>query len=87
MQGFSSTKSYILLIICAVTRAVHTEVIPEVGSYSLKLALIRFFLKRAVSKLVISDNFKGFKFIEIKYFLRINGSLFNPHGGVVFTNG
>ena len=87
MQGLSCTKSYILLIICAVTRAVHIEVIPDVGSCSLKLALIRFFSRRGVSKLVISDNFKAFKSIEIKYILRINGSLFNPHGGVVFTNG
>ena len=50
---------YILLITCAVARAVHIEVTPDVGSYSLKLALIRFFSRRGVSKLVISDNFKG----------------------------
>ena len=63
-------KSYILLIICAVTRVGHIEVTPDVGSYSLKVALIRFFWRRGVSKLVISDNFKSFKSIEIKYFLR-----------------
>ena len=52
------------------TRAVHIEVRPVVGSYSLKLALIRFFSRRGISKLVISDNFKSFKSIEIKDFLR-----------------
>ena len=36
-------KCYILLITCAVTRVVHIEVTPNDGSYSLKLALIRFF--------------------------------------------
>ena len=46
-------KSYILLIICAVTRVGHIEVTPDVGSYSLKVALIRFFWRRGVSKLVI----------------------------------
>ena len=63
-------KYYILLITCAVARAVHIEVTPDVGSYSLKLALIRFFSRRGVSKLIISDNFKSFKSIEIKDFLR-----------------
>ena len=52
------------------TRVAHIEVTPDVGSYSLKVALIRFFSRRGVSKLVISDNFKSFKSIEIKYFLR-----------------
>ena len=52
------------------TRAVQIQVRPVVGSYSLKLALIRFFSRRGISKLVISDNFKSFKSIEIKDFLR-----------------
>ena len=52
-------KCYVLLITCAVTWAVHIEVTPDIGSYSLKLALIRFFSRRGVSKLVISDNFKS----------------------------
>ena len=68
-QSTELLNCYILLIACAVTRAVHIEVTPDVGSYSLKLALIRFFSRR-VSKLVISDNFKSFKSIEIKDFLR-----------------
>ena len=50
------------------TRAVHIEATPDAGGYSLKLALIRFFSRRGVSKLVISDNFKNFKSIEIKDF-------------------
>ena len=64
-----SLKCDSLLITCVVIRAVHIEVTPDVGSYSLKLALIRFFSRR-VSKLVISDNIKSFKSIEIKDFLR-----------------
>ena len=69
-QNTESLKCYILLITCAVTRAVHTEATPDIGGYSLKLALIRFFSRRGVSKLVISDNFKNFKSVEIKDFLR-----------------
>ena len=69
-QSTELLKCYILLITCAVTRAIHIEVTPDVGSYSLKLALIRFFSRRGVSKFVISDNFKSFKSIEIKDFLR-----------------
>ena len=52
-------------------RAAHIEVTPGVGRYSLKLALIRFFSRRGVLKLAISDNFKNFRFIEIKAFLLI----------------
>ena len=51
------------------TRAVDIEVTPNIGSYSLKLALIIFFLRGGVSKLVIRDNFNSFKLIEIKDFL------------------
>ena len=61
------------------TRVVHTELTPDVGRYSLRLALIRFFSRRGVSKLIISDNFKRFKPIEIKDFLGkniLNGNLF-----------
>ena len=63
-------KCYILLITCAVTRTVHIEVTPDVGSYSLRLSLIRFSSREGVSKLVISDNFKSFRSIEINDFLR-----------------
>ena len=69
IQSTELLKCYILLFTCAVTRAVHIEVTPDVGSYSLKLVLIRFFSRRGVSKLVISDNFKSLKSIEIKDFL------------------
>ena len=68
---------YILLITCAVARAVHIEVTPDVGHYSYKLALIKFFSRRGVSKLVISDNFKSFKSIETKGFLRKKDTKWN----------
>ena len=69
-QSTELLKCYILLITCAVTRAAHIKVTPDAGSYSLKLALIRFFSRRGVSKLVISDNYKSFKSIEIEDFLQ-----------------
>ena len=69
-QSTELLKCYILLITCAVIRAVHIEVTSDVGSCSLKLTIIRFFSRRGVLKLVISDNFKSFKSIEIKDFLR-----------------
>ena len=69
-QSTELLKCSVLLITCAVTMTVHIEGTPDVGSYSLKLALIRFFSRRGVSKLAISVNFKSFKSIEIKDFLR-----------------
>ena len=69
-QSTELLKCSVSLITCAVTMTVHIEVTPDVGSYSLKLALIRFFSRRGVSKLAISVNFKSFKSIEIKDFLR-----------------
>ena len=73
-------KCYTALITCAVKRAVHIEVTPDVGSYSLKLTLIRFFSRRGVTKMVISDNFKSLSNpFKLKTFYgkkMLNGNLF-----------
>ena len=50
------------------TRAVHIEVRPVAGSYSLKLALIRFFSRRGISKLVISVNLRVLNPLKLKAF-------------------
>ena len=63
-------KYYILLFTCAVKRAIHLEVTPDVCTRSLILALKRFISRRGIPKLFISDNFKTFKSVELKYMLR-----------------
>ena len=64
------SKCYILLFTCAVTRAVHLELTPDVSAHSLLLALRRFNSRRGHAKLFISDNFKSFKSVDIKNYLR-----------------
>ena len=63
-------KCYILLFTCAVTRVIHLEVTPDVGTHLLILALKRFISRRGIPKLFISDNFKTFKSVELKNMLR-----------------
>ena len=65
-------KCYVLLFTCAVTRAVHIELTPNLGSTCLILALRRFISRRGLPNLVISDNFKSFKAREVKYYLKEN---------------
>ena len=70
VSGIAMSKCYILLITCSVTRAVHLELTPNVSTYSLILALKRFIYRRGSAKLIISDNFKSFKSVQLKEFLR-----------------
>ena len=64
------SKCYILLFTCAVTRAVHIELTPDMGAHSLILALRRFISRKGTVKLIISDNFKSFKSALLKSYLR-----------------
>ena len=71
-DDFSSTKNmykcYILLFTCCVTRAVHLEVTVDVNSASVILALRRFITRRGMPHLLVSDNFKSFKSLDVKNF-------------------
>ena len=66
-------KSYILLITCAATMAVHLELVPDLGAESFKRGLTRFQARRGVPGLIISDNGKTFKDKKIRNYLIKNG--------------
>lgn len=57
-------KHYILLATCAVTRAVHLELLPDMTAETCLLALKRFFARRGLSKIIYSDNAQTFKRVK-----------------------
>ena len=65
-------KCYMLLFTCATSRALHLELTPDLGHPALIRALRRFFSRRGVSSLIISDNFTSFKASQVKTFIRLN---------------
>jgi len=62
-------KCYIALFTCASTRAVHLELTPDLSPTSFLRALRRFFGRRGLPTLFISDNGKTFKDAEVKKFV------------------
>ena len=58
------SKSYALLITCAVTRGIHLELVSNLTTECLILALKRFFARRGICKTIYSDNAKTFKRAE-----------------------
>ncbi|XP_052268588.1 uncharacterized protein LOC127869969 [Dreissena polymorpha] len=52
----SETKAYICLITCAITRAVHLEVVTDLTKESFLCAFRRFVNRKSLPKLIISDN-------------------------------
>ncbi|XP_053403036.1 uncharacterized protein LOC123546131 [Mercenaria mercenaria] len=49
-------KAYICLFTCANTRAIHLEIVPNMTVDSFILALRRFFSRRPIPKIIMSDN-------------------------------
>ena len=60
-------KSLIVLFTCAVTRAVHLEVVPNLTIPSFICALKRFISRRCIPNLIISDNGTFFKNEEVRF--------------------
>ncbi|XP_003737439.1 uncharacterized protein LOC100902762 [Galendromus occidentalis] len=54
------TKSYILLFVCAVTRALRLELVADLSTYEFLLALRRFMSRNPSVKHIISDNARTF---------------------------
>ena len=69
----NAQKLYILLFICAVTRAIYLEFCTDVSATVLILAISRFSSRRGLPKLFASDNFKSLQSIEVKKFLLKSG--------------
>lgn len=60
-SDFPGKKFWILLITCAVTRAVHIELVEALSTRETLLALRRLVARRGLPKILYSDNAKGFK--------------------------
>ena len=54
-------KYYVLLCTCAVTRAVHLELVEALSTAASVLALRRLAARRGLPRLILSDNAQGFK--------------------------
>ncbi|GFW27075.1 integrase catalytic domain-containing protein [Trichonephila clavipes] len=66
-------KSYVSLFTCAVTRAVHLELVSDMSTKCFLLALWRFLARRGNCKVIYSDNARTFKAAEreLAYFANI----------------
>ena len=62
-------KVYILLLTCASSRAIHLELVPDMKIPAFIRAFTRFISRRGVPSLVVHDNFKTFRSVEVKSFL------------------
>ncbi|KAK5856900.1 hypothetical protein PBY51_010180 [Eleginops maclovinus] len=60
----SVKKAYIALFTCAVTRAVHLELVSDQSTETFLLALKRFIARRGLCKVIYSDNAKTFKIAD-----------------------
>jgi hypothetical protein len=71
--GQDVSKSYIALFTCAVTRAVHLELVSDMSTSKFILALRRFLSRRGNCQTFYSDNAKTFKRVskDIEYFEKI----------------
>ena len=78
-DGISCNKMYVCLITCAVTRAVHLELIWDLTTESFINAFRRFLSDHGICKTIYSDNAKTFQKAEkdLKYYLEVmNGKAF-----------
>ena len=60
-EDFPLKKFYILLITCAVTRAVQFELVDSLSGFTTALAIRRLTARRGLPRIIYSDNHKGFQ--------------------------
>ena len=70
-------KVHVVLFTCASTRAVHLDIVPDTSSSAFINCLKRFFSRRGVPRLFISDNAKCFIAAETKRFLKKMNVMWN----------
>ena len=63
-------KVHVVLFTCAVTRAVHLDLVPDVSSAAFVNCLRRFVSRRGIPKLIISDNAKCFLGPELRKYTK-----------------
>ncbi|XP_068728837.1 uncharacterized protein [Montipora capricornis] len=63
-------KVYIALYTCSSTRAVHLDLVPSLDAQAFIRSLKRFFARRGVNQLFISDNAKAFKSQEVQQLVK-----------------
>ena len=66
------SKAYILLLTCTSSRAIHLELVHDMKAPAFIRAFKRFIARCGMPDIVISDNFKTFKSIEVKRFMTHN---------------
>ena len=67
------SKTYILLLTCASSRAIHLELVSEMTVGGFLRGFKRFISRRGIPKLIIHDNFKTFKSSDVKRFMLYHG--------------
>ena len=63
------SKAYILLLTCTFSRAIPFELVHDMKAPAFIPAFKRFIERCGMPNIVISDNFKTFKSIEVKRFM------------------
>ena len=66
------SKAYILLLTCTSSRAIHLELVHDMKAPAFIRAFKRFIARCGLPDIVISDNFKKLKSIEVKRFMMNN---------------
>ena len=70
-SDFGSEKYYVLLITCAVVRAIHLELVDSLSAQVTLAALRQFVARRGLPFVIMSDNAQGFvaaKDLVLKYY-------------------
>ena len=73
-KGGGMNKVYIALFTCAISRAVHLELVPSLPAESFFKALARFKGRRGTPTLIVSDNGKTFKDSRVRAYCQSDGT-------------
>jgi hypothetical protein len=66
-------KTFILLLTCATSRAIHLELVPDMSTGGFLRGFKRFMARRGTPDIIVHDNFKTFKSAIVKKFMLLQG--------------